>query len=985
MQLRSLVVALVGLLVPALTAAQAVPFGKNKIQYQSFDWHVLSGEHVDVYYYPEEEELARMSLDYAEESYSYLERRFQHHPFRRIPLIVYSSHQHFEQTNVISGFIPEGVLGFTEYLKRRVALPFHGDFAQFRQTLRHELVHAFQISKLAQVSAMLSRAPRTSPQQVHWWTEGLAEYWSSEQTTEDEMFIRDLVLNGNLPTIGQFNRVRTFASYPLGAELHRYLAGRFGEEYILRIYEETWKYGSFDEALEAVLQTDLAQLTRDWHYQLEQEHFPLYADRPPLEVGADIVIGGGGANFKPVAWREPGDSVTHLVFLSPRTGYTNIYRTTLERGDDRLRTIVEGERSAEFESFHAYESGLDVGPAGVLVFVSKYLERDALFLWDLERERVVGRYQWPDLVGLKSPAWSPDGRAVVFEGLNEAGFSDLYTIDFDTEVRTRLTDDRFREADPDWSPDGSTIVFASDRTAAGARGRTNLYLMSAEGGAIRPLTRGAWNDASPTWSGDGSRIAFTSDRSGIFDLYWVDPAGDGERITRLAGGAFDPAWVPGDTAIVFSGFSEGRFRIYRYQLGTDTAAVESIALELDSAAVLALGYDASEWSWPRAENTAADTLKGRPYGAWEGLSLDFAGGEAIIVPGVAGAQAAQFVATDMLGDHIAYLGVSAVQTRDIERLADSFSGQFLYLNLTRRLNWGAGVFRFKGRFSDVTCNRYEEETYGTTFLASYPFSKFRRLEYQFGLERSDRVDLPIDFDFGLFCDTPTEETRDLTREGVIATNQISWVHDNTLWLPTGPIDGSRWNLTGGIATCFVCERAGMEEGELSNRGSLLEHFYLIGDFRRYLRVTLQSAYAVRLYGYYSDGEIPGRAALGGSHMLRGYPLYSLAGSRVGLVNQEYRFPLLQSWILEFPFGAVRLPGFQGAGFVDLGSSWMESGAFESAWGSYGAGVRTSLGGALVLRLDVGRRFALGDEPPVRFGNQERFADTFVDFFFGFNY
>ena len=48
--------------------AQYVPFGKNKVQYTAFEWHILSGPRVDVYYYPEEEELARAALSYAEES-----------------------------------------------------------------------------------------------------------------------------------------------------------------------------------------------------------------------------------------------------------------------------------------------------------------------------------------------------------------------------------------------------------------------------------------------------------------------------------------------------------------------------------------------------------------------------------------------------------------------------------------------------------------------------------------------------------------------------------------------------------------------------------------------------------------------------------------------------------------------------------------------------------------------------------------------------
>ena len=105
---------------PGVAAAQTGPFGKNKVQYRDFQWRLLSGEHIDVYHYPDEEAVARLALSYAEESYAFLERQFQHHPFGRIPLIVYASDQDFEQTNIFPGFIPEGVLGFTEYLKRQM-------------------------------------------------------------------------------------------------------------------------------------------------------------------------------------------------------------------------------------------------------------------------------------------------------------------------------------------------------------------------------------------------------------------------------------------------------------------------------------------------------------------------------------------------------------------------------------------------------------------------------------------------------------------------------------------------------------------------------------------------------------------------------------------------------------------------------------------------------------------------------------------------
>ena len=966
-------------LVPLVVQAQTVPFGKNKIQYENFQWRILPGDHIDVYYYPEEEDVARLALTYAEESYRFLEQKFQHHPFRRIPLIVYSSDQHFEQTNVFPGFIPEGVLGFTEYLKRRVALPFRGDYAQFRHTLRHELVHAFQLSKIAETQAMHPRKRVPTPQGVHWWTEGLAEYWSSEQTVEDEMFVRDLTVRGRLPTIQQFTYTYSFLSYPLGADLHKYLAARFGEEYIVRVYEDFWKYDSFEKALAGVLGIDLEQLSRQWRYALEQKHFPAYADRPPLDVGAQVIVKKGGANFKPVVYTAPGDTTPDILFMSPRTGYTNLYRTSIERGESGVETIIKGERSAEFESFHAYESRFDVNRRGVLALVTRYLDRDALTLFDLARREIVGRYQWPDLVGIKGPAWDPEGRRVVFEGLSTAGFSDLYIVDFDNQQRTALTQDRFRDEDPDWSPDGRTIVFASDRTTSGHAGHTNLFLIDGATRELRYLTHGEWTDQDPRWSNDGSRIVFSSDRGGDYDLYEVDRAGTGRRLTTMTGGAFDPEWLPNDRALVFAGFQEGTFRIFRFDIGADSTTT----IALGDAPPLTPGVLAWDWQEIRSPVVAASVTQN--YKTMEKVSVDFAGGDAVFAPGLGTAQGAQFLMSDMLGNHILYLGVSAMQVDEFSDLVDNFSGNLLYLNLSHRLNFGGGLFRFQGRFRDVSFDVYEENTFGGYFIASYPFSKFRRLELQLALEKSDRRDL-LDFDLIDEGGDTRPDVLDLTREGVLTSNYLSYVKDNTLWLETGPIDGERFNITAGLVTCFACTAPSTVTGEPIARDASAENYVVLADYRRYFRTSLYSAYAIRAYAFYSDGAIPARSVLGGPHRLRGYPRFSMAGSRLWLLNQEWRFPILNSLDLNFAFGDIRLPGIQGALFADVGSSWLDNTPSpEGTWGSYGVGFRTSLGGALVLRWDVGKRFKWGDAPPVRFRDGESFNKTFVDFFFGFNY
>ena len=955
-------------------SAQTVPFGKNKIQYTNFDWRVLAGDHVDVYYYPEEETVAKLALAYAEDSYRYLERKFQHHPFRRIPLIVYSSDQHFEQTNVFPGFIPEGVLGFTEYLKRRVAMPFRGDYDQFRKTLRHELVHAFQLSKLTEVAGMHPRVRRPSPQQIHWWTEGLAEFWSSEQTAEDEMFIRDLVVRGRLPDIQRFSYTYSYLSYPLGAELHKYLTQRFGDEYIVRVYEDYWKYDSFEKTLAGVLGVELKQLSRDFEYSLQQRFLPALAERPPLNVGARELISRAGANVKPILYQLPNDSTTRLLFLSPRTGYTSLYGTTLSEGEDGVEKVLEGERSAEFESFHAYESAIDINAHGVVAMVAKYLERDALVLYDVQKRAVVGRYQWPDLVGVRSPSWSPDSKRVVFEGLSSSGFSDLYLLDFGTQQRTALTNDKYGDHDPDWSPDGKVIVFASDRAAHGHDGVTNIFALDVANSTARALTRGRWHDQQPRFSHRGDRIAFSSDRSGIYDIYAIDLNGVGTRLTTLTGGAFDPEWLPDDSGIVFAGFAEGSFRIYGHRFPKDPTP---------ATVTLAAADTETSWDW-EVPDIGADRRVSN-YKALEKVSLDFAGGDAVFAPGIGSAQGAQFLLSDMLGNHILFAGISAMQANELSDLISNFSGNLLYLNLTHRLNYGAGIFRFEGRFRDVAFDIYDENTHGAYFLASYPFSKFSRVEVQMALERSKRVDTE-DFAAEFLGIGSGQDTRDLSRSGTLTSNYLSYVKDNTLWLPTGPIDGERFNVTAGLVSCFSCKYPSDISLQEISRGAAVDNYILMADYRRYFRTTQFSAYAVRGFAFFSSGTIPSRAVLGGPHRLRGYPRFSLAGSRLWLVNQEWRFPIVHSLSFAFPFGDLRLPGIQGALFTDVGSSWIESqDRAAGTWGSYGVGFRTSLGPPLVLRLDVGRRFKSGARPPVLFNDGEKFGDTFVDFFFGFNY
>ena len=930
-------------------AAQFGYFGQNKIQYRGFDWHVLRGEHVDLYYYPEEQELGRVALAFAEESYRVLERRFNHHPTRRIPLIIYASHTDFEQTNVLPFVPPEGLLGVTEFLKQRVALPFTGSYAEFRHTLRHELVHVFQLSLTSQV---FERYPRVRHADLPlWWTEGLAEFFSGVEDTRDAMVLRDLTVSGRLPSLRDLAYASGGVIYPLGRAIHGYLAAVYGDWRIDEMYRDLWKYGTFEEEVQAVYGRTLGQLSDEWQYWERRRYYPAVAGAEPLAIAARLVTRQA---IKPTVYGSPG-APAGVLYFSPFTGYTNIYSRPLAGG--RPRVVVKGERTAQFESFHLFASRLDVSPRGVVAFSSKYLERDALFFWSLEQGKVVGRYEFPELVNILSPAWAPDGQSVVFSGLAVSGYSDLYRLWLaEGEGRLeRLTSDRYQDLDPTLSPDGRTVVFSSDRTPFGLDGAHNLFKLDLATGAVTYLTYGDWHDDQPRWAANG-RIYFASDRDGTFQVYSVDTAGTGRRETNTLNGAFDPQWVDEEHGLVLGGFTDLSYDIYLARPAPPDAA-PAIALARERAA--------PEWTWPELASAQYGRADAAPYE--HKFSFDVAAGDAVIAPGLGAAQGAVFLFSDLLSDRQLYLFVSSFSGTGFGSLLENFSGTAFYLNQAHRVNWGMGAFRLRGLFYEGDYSTvFDERSVGVFGEVRYPLSRFKRIEAEYRVEHSDRRDVARSAP-----DRLAGESAEVHRVGWLASNYVSYVEDNTLWLATGPIDGERMNFTGGLVN-------DMSHGRFDS-------WLLAGDYRRYFRTALRSAVAVRLLGYYAGGARPRPVNLGGSWGLRGYPRYGyVAGTRAWLVNSEWRFPITDFLTIGFPFGAARFPGVQGALFLDVGGATSVTVAGRGILGSSGLGLRMPLGPPLVLRLDLGYRWHAGQIGGYALPSGSR-GSKFVDFFFGFNY
>jgi Tol biopolymer transport system component/imidazolonepropionase-like amidohydrolase len=140
-------------------------------------------------------------------------------------------------------------------------------------------------------------------------------------------------------------------------------------------------------------------------------------------------------------------------------------------------------------------------------------------------------------LGIVRPVLSPDGKKVAF-----AAVGDIYVMPIGAKPEN-ITRDRYLDTDPAWSPDGRELVYSSDRGGD----LLQLWIHNFQSGQDRQLTHLTTQPMGATWSPDGTRIAFF-DVDGMWraaSLSVVDVAtGKVIKIHNSLFGPGIPTWSP---------------------------------------------------------------------------------------------------------------------------------------------------------------------------------------------------------------------------------------------------------------------------------------------------------------------------------------------------------------------------------------------------------------------------------------------------------
>lgn len=515
-------------------------FGQNKVNYKNYDWYFIQSKHFDVYFTKGGEKAAEFTAKYAEESLQKIQQDINYQISARIALIVYNSHNDFQETNVTDEYLSGGTGGFTEPFKNRVVFPFEGSYKKFHHVIAHELVHAIMRDMYygGTIQNIVSRG--ITLQLPLWFWEGTAEFLSQGWETNSDMFIRNAIMNDALPDIPQLNG---YLAYRGGQSLFRFISDTYGRQKIGELLNRIQNLGSLEPALKASIGIGLEELNERWKKSVKKEFWPDIKDFQDPDTFAKRLTNnkkdGGFYNASP-SLSPQGDKI---AFISDRDIYLDVY--LMDAVDGKIiKKLLESGKTNDFEELNVLHPSIAWAPDNKRIAISsKNAGFDIVAVINTESEE---KEELPfHLPGIESISWSRDGNKLALVG-HTASQSDIYIYDFTTKQLTNLTNDIFSDFDPTWLPDGSKVVFSSDRTDRLVQSIPNdkfdvgnfsfeqldLYSIDINTKTVSRLTD--WKFSSEKFSaviGNGQELIFVSDKNGIDNLYKMSIK-DGKAVSK---------------------------------------------------------------------------------------------------------------------------------------------------------------------------------------------------------------------------------------------------------------------------------------------------------------------------------------------------------------------------------------------------------------------------------------------------------------------
>ncbi|HXW04572.1 MAG TPA: hypothetical protein VD833_05020 [Vicinamibacterales bacterium] len=905
----------------ALAQTRYIPyFGKNKIRYDNFRWHIYTTDHFEIYYYPEIEEHLERVTSYAESAYQQISSDLKHDLAFKVPMVLYKTQSEFQQQNIEATELPEGVLAFAEPYRDRMVLPIDEPSDALYRLITHELTHIFEFDIIPR-----SLLRRSLPL---WVDEGLADYMTGYWNPFDLMTVRDAAIADIVPAMSDFQGAAFIDGrlpYNLGHAAFEFIESKWGKEGLRQFLFALRKnvIGGGESAYEEAFRLRAEEFDEQFEKYLKDRFKPFRDKERPADYGRDLAPKRDKTPYVSVVSIEPSPSGDLLAVMAGNRKDQELDIILLSTKDSKvIRNLTGGFNKDRGFEYIATPGGfrnnavswMSWSPLGDrLAYIVRTEKLKTLILQNVVSGRIERRIELRTVDMPESPDISPDGREVAISALSGAT-GDIFVVNIESGEIRNLTNDQFGDFGPTWAPDGKSIVYL-----ARVSGNDKLFRVDLATGVKTQLTFGTHDDGQAQFI-DEETLVFPSTavdpnqpqdpevaRNGnIYNIWTLNlKSNELRQYTDTLTANTSPIVLrdPKPYRIAFVTYYKGEYGIHTLQREEPLHTVASSDFGEPTGTPV-------DFQPPLDHTLVQQNIKKK--GTFEKLFLE---GRPPVALGVTSGGdlfgGTQVTFTDVLGDK--QFNVFAASVSQYRTLA------FSYINLSRRFQYAlqgysqtqffygydpGTLYGINYGYLDRDLAIATQTARGATGIGIYPLNRYTRLELsagimQFGQEYNEPglQEIADQYQQALYG-------RTLFTDGTFMPLGINFVQETTVFREYGPLSGSTMSLGYEYAPAF---------------GELLSRQTVDGDVRYYVRLGTNGVLALRGRAYKSWGDFPGYFYFGGNSELRGYDYLSFLGNKGGFANAELRFPIIEAALT--PIGVVG--GLRGVFFLNFGAAGYE--------------------------------------------------------------
>jgi len=513
------------LLLPFSTMAQGIhtEFGKNRVQYDKFEWQQYESAHFITYWTDGGRSIGEYALQMGEQDFAELQNLLEYKMNDKISLLVFNDYSDFMQSNAGNHDANYHNGSTTRVSDNKIYVWFNGSHHDLHRQVRegitevflHQMMYGNSLQEIVQ-NAMLLNLP-------HWFTEGLKAYVGETWNTDLDNLMRDGIQSGKYKKFSDLvNKNPRLA----GHSMWYFIGQNYGKSTASNLLYLTRINRSIEQGFLFVLGNSFRTVSKEW-YGFYQQRYLQETAKYELPTGESIRL-----THTPVRQCKVAPKGQHIAYVTQSEKRYKVILKDLK--NDSEKVILKGNIDSEFlyqtdtnYPILAWSKGQELA----IVFEKKNNVKIAIY--NVAEGKIKSTHKvGGDLERITHVDFL--GRRQLVVAAVKNGQSDLFSVSTNGEQVRHLTRDYYDERDVAFIQINGekSILFASNRDQATVKTTSriiaekaktfDLYLMPLKAEKRKEIIRitntPLANERQPMQL-DSLNFAWLSDESGIYNRY----------------------------------------------------------------------------------------------------------------------------------------------------------------------------------------------------------------------------------------------------------------------------------------------------------------------------------------------------------------------------------------------------------------------------------------------------------------------------------